>query len=43
MWEGEIQGKKETMEEVKETAVKLFKLEGLADTNNVFTLLQSMK
>lgn len=28
---------------MKETAVKLFKLERLASTENVYTLLQSMK
>ena len=43
MQEGELQGRQETLEEMKETAQKLFKLEELANTTNVFTLMQSMK
>ncbi len=34
-----MQGKAQTMEELRETAQKLFKLDALADTPSVFTLL----
>ena len=43
MGEGETRGRQHTLEELRATAGKLFRVEGLAETGNVLTMVQSLR